>query len=229
MTPEFSSRYQTLCAEVRRLLAPTPQCHGWDHTERVVMNARRMLHEAPAADAQVVLCAALLHDIGRAEEFADAGKTCHAARGAEWVPAIMQRAGFDDAAFIAHVTECVRTHRYRRKATPPPATIEAEIVYDADKLDSLGAIGIARAFHFAGRVGARVHNTREDALNAPAYGPEDTAWREYLVKLRHLPDAMQTEIGRQLATERLALMTHFFRRLEEETANPHSFSETEPG
>ena len=107
------------------------------------------------------------------------------------------------------------THRFRAKRIP--ATLEAKIVYDADKLDSLGAVGVGRAFLFAGRVHARLHNTEREAVNSPAYSREDTAYREYLVKLRHLPDGMLTEPGRTIARERAAFMAEFFRRMNAET------------
>ena len=83
------------------------------------------------------------------------------------------------------IVNCVKRHRYR--SSDLPVTLEEKIVYDADKLDSVGAIGIGRAFLFAGRSGAKVHNTKEDALNSESYSEEDTAYREYLVKLRHIP------------------------------------------
>ena len=92
-----------------------------------------------------------------------------------------------------------------------------DIVFDADKLDSLGAAGIGRAFLFAGRENARLHNTAAEALAAEAYSKEDTAYREYLVKLRYLPRKMRSEAGRKIAVERAAFMADFFERLDKET------------
>ena len=105
-------------------------------------------------------------------------------------------------------------HRYRSDCRPD--TIEAQILYDADKLDSLGAIGIARAFLFAGAVGARLHNSAEDAVNNPAYSREDTAYREYLVKLSKLPDKLLTAHARIKAQQLKNFMDDFFRQLNEE-------------
>ncbi|MPN27175.1 putative protein YedJ [bioreactor metagenome] len=131
---------------------------------------------------------------------------------------ILREAGFDDV-LTGQVSAAVLTHRYRARRMP--ATQEARIVYDADKLDSLGAVGIGRAFLFAGRVGARLHNTEAEAVNSPAYSREDTAYREYLVKLRKLPDGMLTDPGKAIARERAAFMDEFFRRLNAETGtNP---------
>jgi len=202
-------------AEVRRRLETTPACHDWDHTHRVRVNARRLVR-AEGADPLVVEAAALLHDLGRAVEMGDQGKTCHAELGARLVPGVLRDLGVTDAAFIRRVADCVRTHRYRARRGAP-GSLEAKVVYDADKLDSIGAVGIGRAFHFAGRIGARLHNHAEEAAAAPSYSREDTAYREYLVKLRLVRDRLLTATGRRLAERRHRFMERFFRRLAEET------------
>ena len=201
--------------DVRRRLESSPGCHDWDHTVRVTAAALH-LAEGEGADVAVVECAALLHDIGRATESSDGETCCHAEQGAGQVAEILRGVGIDDPAFIEHVADCVRSHRYRKREACPPATREARVVYDADKLDSLGAIGIGRAFHFAGRVGARVHNTEPEALQSGAYSREDTAYREYLVKLRNLHESMLTPTGRRLAAARHDFMKTFFTRLDAE-------------
>jgi uncharacterized protein len=214
MREPYESLFPKLREEVERLLAGMPHCHGRDHTLRVWRNAAH-LAEVEQADTAVVEYAAMLHDIGRLEEFATGGKTCHAELGAERTPDILRDIGVEDEAFIRHVADCVRSHRYRRRDTPP-ATPEARIVYDADKLDSIGAIGIGRAFHFAGRVGARVHNTEREALESEEYGTEDTAYREFLVKLRHIHETVLTAEGKRIAAERHRYMAAFFERLQQE-------------
>ena len=157
---------------------------------------------------------AILHDVARPEELASGGKLCHAMLGAEKSLRILREEGCDDEQFAAHVSEIVRTHRYRGDLKP--ATPEARIVYDADKLDSLGAFGVARAFHFAGRIGACLHNSEAEALASESYSSQDSAYREYLVKLRKLPDHLLTDTARSLAAERAAFMKAFFDRLNAE-------------
>ncbi len=205
---EFFSRVE---AEVRRILTSVPACHDWDHTKRVLRNARH-LARVEGAGATVVEFAAVLHDIGRARELADRGKTCHAELGARLADRLLRRAGVPDIAFIEHVVACVRTHRYRSRNGETPATLEAKVVFDADKLDSVGAVGVGRAFHFAGRFGARLHNTAAEALASDSYSTEDTAFREYLVKLRKIPERMLTAEGRRLALERRRFMDRFFEQ-----------------
>lgn len=201
-------------AVVQRELEDGPGCHDYSHTRRVIRNTVLIAEREKPADLRAALFGALLHDIARPEELASGGKLCHAELGAGKAERILRAAGFTDEAFIRHVSEIVRTHRYRGGAAP--ATPEARIVFDADKLDSLGAFGVARAFHFAGRIGAKIHNTEEAALSSEAYSREDSAYREYLVKLRHLPERMLTETGRELARERAAFMKQFFDELNAE-------------
>ena len=211
---EYEEKFRAIAAGVKAKLERASGCHDFDHTLRVLANALRIAEKLPMADCRVVRMAALLHDVARPEEMAAKGRKCHAALGAELVVPLLREAGFDEA-FTAHVSAAVLTHRYR--AGRIPATLEAEIVYDADKLDSLGAVGIGRAFLFAGREHARLHNTAAEAVNSPAYSREDTAYREYLVKLRHLPGGMLTEPGKRIARSRARYMHAFFRRLNEET------------
>jgi uncharacterized protein len=216
MREPYSALFPLLCDSVRDLMAEHPECHGVDHTMRVWHNARAIL-EKEQADRAVVEYAAWLHDVGRVTEFADEGRTCHAKVGAEMVPKILSSIGVDDEEFIDHVAECVRTHRYRAREGQVPQSIEGKIVYDADKLDSLGAIGVGRAFHFAGRVGARVHNSSEEALAGDSYSIEDSAYREYLVKLRHIHDKLLTAEGRNLGETRHQFMVQFFCEISAET------------
>ena len=126
---------------------------------------------------------------------------------------ILTKHGLDDA-FIQHIAECIRTHRAKSKVIP--GSIEAKVVYDADKLDAIGAIGIARTFVFAGEIGARVHNADVDIYKTKSYTKEDTAYREYMLKLRYLKDKLYTDEGRRIALERSKFMDEFFKRLNAE-------------
>jgi len=92
-------------------------------------------------------------------------------------------------------------------------SLEARILFDADKIDSLGAIGIGRAFLFAGQVGARLHNSDSALTGSSPYTIEDTAYREFRFKLRKLRERMLTPLGRRLADERHRFMEEFFSRL----------------
>ena len=213
MAAAFEELFSRVREAAERKLGAAAGCHDFDHTLRVLANAKMLASQLPEADAEIVSLAAMLHDIARPEELASQGKICHAAAGAKIAEKLLLDFGAPPETARA-VAEAVRTHRYRGGETPRP--LEARIVYDADKLDSLGAVGLGRAFLFAGHCGARLHNTEGEALNSPAYSREDTAYREYLVKLRKLPAAMLTVPGRAEGARRLRFMRRFFDRLDAE-------------
>jgi uncharacterized protein len=187
--------------------------HDWDHTERVYALCLR-IGRKEKADLGVLTLAALLHDIGREEEDRSHGRVCHARSGAALARTVLERHGCD-AATVTAVSRCIRTHRFRGRGVP--RTLEARILFDADKLDSIGAVGVGRAFLFAGEIGARLHDKAIDVRKTRPYTREDTAYREYLVKLSRIPARMTTREGRRIAAERHRFMAAFFARLNKET------------
>lgn len=188
--------------------------HGPDHSERVLHNAMTLGRQM-AARLAVLVPAALLHDIGRKEESMSQGRICHAKRGAEMAAPLLRDLGYGEAEIEA-ICHCIRAHRFRGGIRP--ASLEAEILYDADKLDSIGAIGVGRAFLFAGQIGARLHNPEQDPAGTSAYSLEDTAYREFRVKMSRVRNQMLTPVGREMAEQRHAFMQTFFDQLTRETS-----------
>ncbi len=195
--------------EARHFLKDANGSHDWEHTRRVYTLARHIA-ECEGADIEIVSAAALLHDIGRALEFKSNGGPCHALIGAREAAPLLRSMGVPEAD-SERICHCIESHRYR--SGPAPASLEAKVLFDADKLDSIGAVGIGRAFLFAGEVGAQLHDPDVDPETTESYSREDTAYREFLVKLRWIRDRMQTRTGRELAEERHEFMVAFFDRL----------------
>jgi uncharacterized protein len=194
-------------------------CHGPDHTERVHKTAL-YLGRLMGAHLDILSAAALLHDIGRRYETQEQGKVCHAEKGAELAREILKKLDFKTK-LIDEITHCIEAHRYR--GNKYPKTLEAKILYDADKLDSIGAVGIGRAFLFAGQTGAKLHNESDvDILACKPYSKEDTAYREFTFKMSKIKDRMLTPEGKRLAAERHDFMEVFFDRLERETKGAES-------
>lgn len=216
---EISPLFRSVYEKVRTILEFAPGCHDFDHTLRVLGNARRIAAGELAPEDHgsflAVELGAVLHDVARPEELASDGRVCHAEAGAPKAVKILRECGCTDEELVRIVSDSVKRHRYRGKNAP--VSLIDKIVYDADKLDSIGAVGIGRSFHFAGRVGARLHNTEQEALSGREYGREDSAYREYLVKLRNVPGRMLTETGRAMARDRAEFMHEFFRRMNEES------------
>lgn len=192
----------------RRLFLEASGSHDWDHTRRVAALCEH-IGRVEQADLKVLRMAAYLHDIGRCHQDRSNGAHCHASEGARMAAEVLDELPLS-ASEKENIIHCVRSHRFRENHAPE--TLEAKVLFDADKLDAIGAVGVARAYLFAGEVGARLHNSDIDVTAAPAYSENDTGYREYLVKLRHIHTRMLTTEGRRLAAERHAFMEAFFAR-----------------
>ena len=205
MQDELRERAKSYFGEV----APA---HDWQHVERVARLAET-LAEAYDPDERVLFAAVWLHDVGRSRE--DGGKIeDHAEWGAREAGEIL--AEFDaDPATVEAVQHCIRAHRYSNDVEPE--TREAEILCDADNLDALGAVGVARCFAYGGELGERLHDP-----DLPPEADESAAGRTQFnhihKKLLALPERMYTEAGRELADERAAYVVEFTERFEREVA-----------
>jgi uncharacterized protein len=207
--PEITSDF------ARTLYENADAAHAFDHVLRVTRLAVHIA-EIEGANVAVVRTAALLHDV------ADARKEHHLAS------AQIARRLLADAPpeFVDAVAHCIESHRFSQP--PAPATLEAQCLNDADKLDAIGAIGVARAFAFAASHGSRLWTHPLPELER-IIGPDRGAYRrahggsrdytpghELLCKLAGLAESMYTETGRRIAEERHAYMMDFFRRMDEE-------------
>ena len=196
----------------RQCLSDSPGSHDWDHVERV-HNLCMQIAAVEGADKRTLEIAAYLHDIGRPYEDASKGKICHAEKGAEMARSLLENYPLSQER-KRNIIHCILTHRFR--GNHRPESQEAKILFDADKLDAIGAIGVGRAFLFAGEVGARLHNAAVDPAHTEAYTQDDTGYREFKLKLSRIKDQMLTPEGRRIALERHAFMADFFKRFLEE-------------
>ena len=186
--------------------------HDWDHTERVYALCVR-IGKKENANMEILKLAAILHDIGREEEDKLNGRICHAERGAILSRKLLEKYNIDKEK-IDEICHCIECHRFRGNVIP--ITKEAKILFDADKLDSIGAVGIGRTFLFAGEVGARLHNKDINLKKTKPYSIEDTAYREFMITLRKIKDRIFTKEGKRIAKERHNFMVNFFKRLDKE-------------
>jgi uncharacterized protein len=186
--------------------------HDWEHTERV-LNLCMHIGEKENADLEILKFASVLHDIGRSQQDRSNGKICHAEKGAILAKELLKEYNLEDER-TEKIVHCIESHRFRGKKQPQ--SIEAKVLFDADKLDSIGAVGIGRAFLFAGEVGAKLHDKYVNVEKTKPYTKEDTAYREFKVKLRKVKDRMLTEEGKRIAEQRHRFMVEFFERLNKE-------------
>lgn len=198
--------------------------HNMDHIMRVY-NTCTHLAEGEDVDMETIKVAALLHDIARVKEDADqTGSTDHALVGAEMAAPILRELGFLEDK-IKHIQNCIITHRYRTGNRPE--TMEAKILFDADKIDGVGAIGTARGFIWTAKNGAKFHYkpniekyVREN-LGGKINGriqdkTKHCQWLEFNTKTKFIPDKMQTEKGRAVCRQRVEFQKAFLDRLEKE-------------
>ncbi len=186
--------------------------HDFDHTMRVY---KLSLHigKIEKSDLTVLKIASLLHDIGREHQDRNNGDICHAEYGSKIAKNILKDYNIKKERFN-NIIHCIKSHRFRNNFSPK--TIEAKVLFDSDKLDSIGAVGIGRAFLFAGENNAKLHDKNVDIENTSSYSREDTAYREYLVKLKFIKDKMMTEEGKRMAEKRHKFMVKFFDRINKE-------------
>lgn len=212
MTPGKKRLLEKIKRAALKKLGSSKGSHDAEHTLRVASLAGHIAQKE-GADMFAVLAAAYLHDIARLAEDESGGKIDHALKGATDAVGILK--GFKVADQERElIAGAIRTHRFRGNCAPESK--EAKCLFDADKLDSIGAVGIGRAFLFAGETGAKLHNPGKGILKTKPYTKEDTAYREFMVKLRHVKGRMQTAEGKKMAARRHAFMITFFRELDSE-------------
>jgi uncharacterized protein len=191
--------------EARQHYQGSDAVHDFDHVLRVLALAER-LAAAEGADPEILRAAVLLHDVARdAPEDVD-----HAHAGAERARRLL--AGHPPERVEA-VARAIAAHRFR--TGPAPDTPEARVLHDADKLDAIGALGVARAFAYGGQAGQRLWAEVPPGYEeSEATRQEHTPVHEYHLKLLRIQDRRLTASARQIARERHAFMAAFFERLE---------------
>lgn len=192
--------------------------HDREHIYRVLYTALDIAQTEENVNYDVLICACLLHDIGRREQFENP-KLCHAQTGSEKAYHFLISNGFPEN-LACHVRECIRTHRYRKNDSPQ--SIEAKILFDADKIDATGAIGIARTLFYKGQVSEPLYSVLPNGQVSD--GTNDTQpsfFQEYKYKLENLYSHFLTNRGREIAEQRRAAAVTFYNHLFQEVSVPY--------
>ncbi len=192
--------------------------HGKDHIYRVLYQALRIAKTEENVDYDVLITACLLHDVGRKEQFADP-KVCHAMAGAEKAYRFLMDNGFDKE-FAEKIRHCIQTHRYRE--SNQPQSLEAKILFDADKLDVVGAMGIARTLLYKGKMEEPLYSLSEDGSVSDGTGDKNPSFfQEYKYKLEGLYSKFYTKKATELAKERQAAAADFYNSLYKEVQDSY--------
>jgi len=171
--------------------------HDWLHAERVYRMCMKIM-EKEGGDPEALTAAALLHDVGMRYELEQG--IDHSEKSAEIAGEILSRIGFPSGK-ISIVLEAIRVHRFRKNVRG--VSIESKILQDADRLDAMGAIGVARTFSYGGRMGIPMYSSSRGT------GSTVDHFYEKLLKLKN---SLNTETARRIAEERHAFMEAFLSR-----------------
>ena len=193
--------------------------HDFDHLVRVMALADTIAARE-GGDMPTIWAAVALHDIGQPRELRHGGD--HALIGAAIAAELLQDTLFPQEAIPA-VQQAIREHRMTGGALP--GTLEGRVLYDADKIDSLGAIGIGRLYMITGRYNQKVYTPVPAEIEQPVdpalvrrlrRRPDYSPSIEFQLLFGNLPERMATTTGRELARERYEFMEEFFTRLRKE-------------
>jgi uncharacterized protein len=193
--------------------------HDFDHLVRAMALADT-IQACEGGDLPTIWAAVALHDIGQARERRHGGD--HAHIGAELAGDLLLHTQFPQQA-IPVVQQAIRDHRMTGKNIPQ--SVEGRILYDADKIDCLGAIGIGRLYCITGRYNQKVYSPVPDDIVKPVdplvvrqlrRRPDYSPSIEFQLLFGNLPERMTTSKGRELAQERYTYMQDFFVRLRNE-------------
>lgn len=201
----------------------TCSAHNLDHVFRVYKMCLLLAKHEEGVNLEILIPAALLHDIARVKESKDnTGETDHAVLGSEMAENILRDLGYKEEKIKA-IKHCIIAHRFR--TGNEPKTIEAKILFDSDKLDSIGAVGIARTFMLAGQFGQSLsmENLTENYLdtNTVENGrikdvSKHTVFIEYEIKFKKIPEKLYTMKAKEIGKARLRFMEEYFNRLSSE-------------
>jgi uncharacterized protein len=191
--------------------ADTDAAHDRAHVERVVATARRL---AGAEDAKmdVVVPAAWLHDcVVLPKDHPNRAQASQ--RAADAAREFLQDAGYPEQ-WIPNIEHSIAAHSY--SGTVAPETPEACVVQDADRLDALGAIGLARCFTVGGVLNQSLYNPDDPFCESRAPDDDTYTLDHIYAKLLNLPDTMQTEAGRTEAKQRTSFLRQYLDQLRDE-------------
>lgn len=196
---------------LHHLDAGTDGSHDLAHIQRVFRNALRIQAEE-GGNAEVLAAAVLMHDCVSVEKNSPL-RTQASRLAAEKASDILRDLGWNDADIEA-VAHAILTHSF--SAGHQPQTLEAKILQDADRLDAIGAIGAARCFYVAGRMGSSLYDPADPRAEDRPLDDKTFAIDHFEAKLFKLADGFQTDTGQRLARERHDRLAQFLQHFLDE-------------
>ena len=189
--------------------------HDKFHVYRVLNAAIDIAGHSENVDMDVLIAACLLHDIGREKQFEDLENICHAKVGGDMAYDYLLSVLWSEQKAL-HVKECISSHRFRNNNKPQ--CIEAEILYDADKLEASGAIGIARTLIYEGQVSEPLYilDDNGDIITDGGGAEISSFFQEYNYKLKNVYTSFFTKRANEIASSRQKTAEDFYHSLFDE-------------
>lgn len=192
--------------------------HDCQHVYRVLYTALDIAETEKDIDYEVLITSCLLHDIGRKRQFENP-KLCHAVEGGKLAYEYLINNGWPESKALK-VKQCITSHRFRSDTTP--TSIEAKILFDADKIDVTGAVGIARTLLYKGIVNEMLYSIDDNGNVMDGTEKEPpTFFQEYMFKLKNLYGKFYTKRGGEIASERKNSAFDFYENIFAEVKNTH--------
>jgi uncharacterized protein len=204
--------HNTIKRRVKRMLDHREPAHDFQHIMRVYKNAK-LIGQLEGANMEILLLAVLLHDLVVYPK-GSARSSRSSEDSADLAENILQSYGYSKDK-INRISYCIRMHSYSKRLVP--ASLEGRILQDADRLDALGAIGIARTFSVGGLEKRSFYNA-DDPFCRSSRKLDDKQWTldHFQRKLLKLKDLMHTRTAKKIAQERTNFMMLFIRQLKME-------------
>jgi len=214
----MNNKYSKIFTLVEKELSCS--AHDMDHVARVYNLCEYLAKYEGNVDKEVLLLSALLHDIARAKEDNDTSRVIrHEILGSEMAEEILLNEGYSSE-IADKVKHCITTHRFR--SGNEPKSIEAKILFDADKLDAIGAVGIARAYVIAGEFSEKIYSSvvideyvkenvveNGNLIDISKHAPN----LEYELKLKKIPERLYTKKAKEVAEGRIKFMELYFETI----------------
>jgi len=191
--------------------------HDRLHVYRVLYSALDIAKDH-TVDKEVLIASALLHDIGREAQFKDE-QVDHASAGAVMAQSYLVSIGWPQVK-ADHVRDCIATHRFRNDN--PPKSIEAKIIYDADKLDVIGTLGVARTLMYNAIVNEPIYCVDSNGYVMDGNGKESPSFfHEYYYKLKNVHSNLHTSRAKEIAEKRVKAAVDFYNDMYRTVSDTH--------
>lgn len=210
---------EVLRAALREVVAErmaSDAAHDLAHLDRVWANCQDIAAGEDASDRRVLLGATYLHDLVNLAKN-DPQRDQASRLAAEEAGPVLHALGFSEME-VAAIQHAIETHSY--SAGLEPRSLEARILQDADRLDAIGAIGIARTFAVAGVLSLTLYDPQDPFAEHRDLNDRRWALDHWPVKLFRLPDTMTTKTGRAMAQARVDQMRQYAKGLAQEIGKP---------